>query len=123
MPLSRPPFITEEAWEAATEAQQHDWYRYASDLAELAEDPRFRNVVGRWIDEISGLHAAALDLEECAIPGAETLMKLREGRRHVGIQIMKHWQAVAPKTWMRALHEMKNARTRADTEPPERLEE
>lgn len=110
----RPPFIEQADWDAASDTQKQDWFRYASDLMDLADDPRFRNVVGRWVDEFCGLFAATLDLQECSIVGHATLMALREGRRHAGVQIMNHWQAVAPKTWMRAMHEMKNARTRVD---------
>lgn len=110
----RPPFVDEADWEAASDVQKHDWHNYAKDLAELCEDPRFRHVTGRWLDEFCGIFRAAFDPREAQWPGHATLLALREGRRQPGIEIMQHLQAVAPKMWMRALHEMKNARVRAE---------
>lgn len=112
----RPPFIDEETWSGSTAAWRLEQFLYAKNLMELAEDPRFRSVVARWVDEIAGVSAGTLDPSECGLVGHQTLMAVREGRRHVGIQIMQHLQAVAPRMWMRALQEMKNARTRADLE-------
>lgn len=114
--LSRPAFIDEAAWEAATDGQRKDWATYARELAGLAEDPRFQRVVGRWIDEFHGVFATTLDPAECANRGHVALMTLREGRRQPGIQIMQHLQAVAPTLWMRLLQELRNARTRVQHE-------
>lgn len=110
----RPPFVEEQEWDAAEERQKHDWHNYAKDLAELCEDPRFRAVVWRWLDEFCGVFRGTIEAREAALASASLLMAVREGCRQPGIQIMQHLQAVAPKMWMRALHEMKNARVRAE---------
>lgn len=114
----RPSFVEEADWERASEAEQHDWHNYAKDLAELCEDPRFRSVTGRWLDELHGVFRAAFDPAEAQLAGHATLLAVREGRRQPGIEIMQHMQAVAPKMWMRGLQEMKNARVRAEQAAP-----
>lgn len=120
---TQPPFVDDETWDAASDTQRHDWHNYAKDLAELCEDSRFRNVTFRWLDELCGVFKATFEPREASLAGHATLLAVREGRRQPGIEMMQHMQAVAPKMWMRALQEMKNARLRAEQAPRERPEE
>jgi hypothetical protein len=67
--LTRPGFIDEAAWEARPR-QKADWATATrSELADLAEDPRFQRVAGRWIDEFCGVFSATLDPASARSPG------------------------------------------------------
>lgn len=114
--IPRPPFLSENDWAQLDKAARLFWTQVAADAEWLIQQPQFRRFAFAWMDEprFCGVWASTHRSDD----RATTYLN---GKRDSGLALQQLLQAVAPKLWMRLLHEGFNARAALPTldEPEE----
>lgn len=104
-----PPGMTEDEFAQLDEGSRKGWLQFVLDLRWLMEQPQFRRVAFRFIDDpaFCGASTDVFSIEPL-------LMARKSGLVAAGRLLQVHMQHVAPKMWRRLLNEEYAAREAAE---------
>lgn len=111
LPPSWPAADRARLWAELPDKEQQAWLDLCRYLDWLMDQPQFRYVATVLLDDplFCGIGRSTYD------PSGARAAYL-SGRRDVGLELQQHLMAIAPKKFMRMLHEQMNARR--DAPPP-----
>lgn len=106
-------FITEFEWNRFDERTRAEWFKFAGEVGWLMEQPQFRHVVFTLLNDDRFFGTDRSPVRE-NVEQTYHAIGVQQGGRMLRLVL----QAVAPRMWMRMLHDAFNVVANAKVPPP-----